>query len=80
MARGLSNAQIASSMHFAEAAVERHLANVYQKIGVGCRSGAVRMALMEQRIGLRDHPRGPLLGWLRPGCHPGRLSALIGAH
>jgi DNA-binding CsgD family transcriptional regulator len=25
---------------------ERHLANVYQKIGVGSRSEAVRMALM----------------------------------
>jgi hypothetical protein len=54
MARGLSNARIASSMHFAEAAVKRHLANVYLKIGVGCRSEAVRMALMEQWIGLTE--------------------------
>lgn len=32
----------------------RHLANVYQKIGVRSRSEAVRMALMEQWIGIGE--------------------------
>jgi DNA-binding NarL/FixJ family response regulator len=53
-ARGLSNLQIANEMHLAEATVKRHLANIYQKIGVRSRSEAVRMALMEQWIGLGE--------------------------
>jgi DNA-binding NarL/FixJ family response regulator len=53
-ARGCSNNQIAEELHISEATVKRHLANVYQKIGVGSRSGAVRMALMEQWIGLAE--------------------------
>jgi len=36
------------------ATVKRNLANVYAKIGVGSRSEAVRMALMEQWIGLNE--------------------------
>jgi DNA-binding NarL/FixJ family response regulator len=32
-ARGLSNQQIASSVHLSEATIKRHLANVYQKMG-----------------------------------------------
>jgi DNA-binding NarL/FixJ family response regulator len=53
-ARGFSNHQIARSLHISEPTVERHLANVYAKIGVGSGSEAVRMALMEQWIGLTD--------------------------
>src|SRR5829696_8864113 len=45
-ARGLSNEQIAEHLHLAPATVKRHLANIYQKIGVRSRSEAVRMALM----------------------------------
>jgi DNA-binding NarL/FixJ family response regulator len=52
--RGLSNQQIAQEMHLAEATVKRHLANVYQKVGVSSRTEAVRMALMEQWIGLTE--------------------------
>ena len=33
-ARGLSNRQIAASTYLAEATVKRHLANIYQKMGV----------------------------------------------
>src|SRR5215203_6607468 len=44
-ARGLSNHQIATDLHLSEATVKRHLANVYQKIGVRSRSEAVRTAL-----------------------------------
>ena len=53
-ARGLSNHQIATELNLAEATVKRHLANVYQKIGVGSRSEAVRTALMEQWIGIGE--------------------------
>lgn len=54
VARGLSNRQIAQELNLAEATVKRHLANVYEKVGVGSRSEAVRMALMEQWIGLTE--------------------------
>ena len=53
-ARGLSNNQIAQELNISEATVKRHLANVYEKIGVRSRSEAVRMALMEQWIGLSE--------------------------
>ena len=56
-ARGLPNARIAEELGISEATVKRHLANVYQKIGVRSRSEAVRMALMEQWIGIGEITR-----------------------
>jgi two-component system, NarL family, nitrate/nitrite response regulator NarL len=53
-ARGFSNYRIATELNLAEGTVKRHLANVYQKIGVHSRSEAVRMALTEQWIGIHD--------------------------
>ena len=53
-ARGHSNDQIAEELHLAPSTVKRHLANVYQKIGVRSRSEAVRTALMEQWIGMGE--------------------------
>ena len=53
-ARGLSNHRIAQELNISEATVKRHLANVYEKTGVRSRSEAVRMALMEQWIGLAE--------------------------
>jgi DNA-binding NarL/FixJ family response regulator len=53
-ARGLSNDQIGRELNLSEATVKRHLANVYAKIGVHSRSEAVRMALVEQWIGIHD--------------------------
>src|ERR671917_805190 len=41
-ARGLSNRLIGQELHVAEATVKRHLANVYQKVGVRSRNEAVR--------------------------------------
>jgi DNA-binding NarL/FixJ family response regulator len=53
-ARGLSNDRIASSLHLAEATVKRHLANVYQKMGVGSRNEATRKALLKQWITVEE--------------------------
>jgi two-component system nitrate/nitrite response regulator NarL len=53
-ARGLSNHRIAWELNLSEATVKRHLANVYQKIGVRSRSEAVRTALTEQWIGIGE--------------------------
>ena len=54
VARGLSNYQIARELYLAPATVKRHLANVYEKVGVRSRSEAVRIALLEQWIGLGE--------------------------
>jgi DNA-binding NarL/FixJ family response regulator len=56
-ARGLPNARIAEELGISKATVKRHLANVYQKIGVRSRSEAVRIALMEQWIGIGEITR-----------------------
>jgi DNA-binding NarL/FixJ family response regulator len=54
VARGMSNHQIAISLHLSEATVKRHLANIYPKIGVSSRGEAVRMALSKAWISPRD--------------------------
>ena len=53
-ARGLSNRLIAKELQLSEATVKRHLANIYQKIGVHSRNDAVRTALVEQWIGIHE--------------------------
>jgi DNA-binding NarL/FixJ family response regulator len=53
-ARGLSNRQIASRVYLAEGTVKRHLANTYEKMGVGSRGEATRMALFEEWITIHD--------------------------
>jgi DNA-binding NarL/FixJ family response regulator len=53
-ARGLSNQQIAASAHLAEATVKRHLANVYQKMGVSSRGQAAREALLRDWITIEE--------------------------
>jgi DNA-binding NarL/FixJ family response regulator len=53
-ARGLANYRIACELVLAPSTVKRHLANIYQKIGVRSRSEAVRRALQEQWIGLGE--------------------------
>jgi DNA-binding NarL/FixJ family response regulator len=53
-ARGLSNQQIAASAHLAEATVKRHLANVYQKMGVSSRGEASREALLRDWITIEE--------------------------
>jgi DNA-binding NarL/FixJ family response regulator len=53
-ARGMSNRQIATSLHLSEATVKRHLATIYPKIGVSSRGEAVRTALSRGWISPRD--------------------------
>jgi DNA-binding NarL/FixJ family response regulator len=57
--RGLSNGRIASSLHVAEATVKRHLANVYEKMGVGSRGEASRMALLRDWITIEEIKHEP---------------------
>ena len=54
VARGLSNERIASSLHIAEATVKRHLANVYEKMGVHSRGEAMREALQREWITIEE--------------------------
>jgi DNA-binding NarL/FixJ family response regulator len=53
-ARGLSNERIASSLYLSEATVKRHLANVYEKMGVSSRGEASREALMREWITIEE--------------------------
>lgn len=53
-ARGFSNRLIAQELHVREATVKRHLANIYEKVGVHSRTEVVRTALMEQWIGIHE--------------------------
>jgi DNA-binding NarL/FixJ family response regulator len=53
-ARGLSNDRIASSLHLSEATVKRHLANVYEKMGVHSRGEAMREALTRKWITIEE--------------------------
>jgi DNA-binding NarL/FixJ family response regulator len=62
VARGLSNYQIATEMHIAESTVKRHLANIYEKVGVGSRSEATRVALQEMWIGISEITQADLDG------------------
>jgi DNA-binding NarL/FixJ family response regulator len=53
-ARGLSNHQIATSLHVTEGTVKRHLSNTYEKMDVRSRGEATRMALFEEWITIQD--------------------------
>jgi DNA-binding NarL/FixJ family response regulator len=53
-ARGMSNHQIAVSLHLSEATVKRHLANIYPKMGVSSRGEASREALLREWITIEE--------------------------
>ena len=53
-ARGLSNHQIASTLYLSEATVKRHLANVFQKMGVHSRGQASKEALLREWITIEE--------------------------
>ena len=67
VARGRSNYQIATEMHLAESTVKRHLANIYQKVGVRSRSEATRLALQEMWIGIAEITQADLNGSSQDG-------------
>jgi ATP/maltotriose-dependent transcriptional regulator MalT len=54
VARGMSNHQIAVSLHLSEATIKRHLADIYPRIGVSFRGEAVRKALSKEWISTSD--------------------------
>ena len=54
VARGMSNRQIAASLHLSEATVKRHLANIYIKMGVHSRGEAMRQALQKEWITIEE--------------------------
>jgi DNA-binding NarL/FixJ family response regulator len=58
VARGMSNHQIAASLHLSEATIKRHLANIYPRIGVSSRGEAVRKALSKKWISAHDITNG----------------------
>nr|WP_323127032.1 response regulator transcription factor [Rubrobacter tropicus] len=45
VARGLSNREIARSLHLSEATIKTHLIHVFAKLGVSDRTAAVTVAL-----------------------------------
>jgi len=53
-ARGLSNQQIASSLSLADGTVKRHLANIFNKMGVSSRGEASREALLRDWITIEE--------------------------
>ena len=53
-ARGLPNGRIASSLRISEATVKRHLANVYEQMGVHSRGEAAREALLRDWITIEE--------------------------
>jgi DNA-binding NarL/FixJ family response regulator len=60
-ARGLSNVRIASLLHISEGTVKRHLANIYEKMGVHSRGEAAREALLKDWITIEEI-KGPAQG------------------
>ncbi len=64
--RGFSNRCIAEELRLSEATIKRHLANVYQKVGVNSRTEAVRAAIMEQWIGPHEITSARDADGLRP--------------
>lgn len=58
VSRGMSNFQIANSLHLSEATIKRHLANIYPKMAVSSRGEAVRKALRENWITAHDITTG----------------------
>ena len=62
VARGMSNHQIAISLHLSEATIKRHLANIYPRIGVTSRGEAVRKALSKKWISILDITGGEVRG------------------
>ena len=57
VARGVSNREVADSLHLSESTVKRHLSNVYDKLGVNTRGEAVSRAVSDGWISSWDIAR-----------------------
>jgi len=55
-ARGMSNKDIANTLFLSVRTVKAHLTNIFNKMGVGCRTDAIIKALREGYITLDDIP------------------------
>jgi ATP/maltotriose-dependent transcriptional regulator MalT len=55
-AQALSNAQIATRLHIAQATVKRHLTNTYVKLDAVSRVDAIRKASAARLISVDEHP------------------------
>lgn len=53
LAEGLANKEIGARLHIAESTVKTHLANLFAKLGVGDRTGAVTAAIRRGWLRLR---------------------------
>ncbi len=58
-ARGFPNRRIGEELRISEATVKRHLANVYEKMGVGSRGEASRVAPMRDWITIEEVKHEP---------------------
>lgn len=58
-ARGMSNKDIAHTLFLSERTVKAHLTNIFNKMGVGCRTDAIIKGLREGFITLDDIPPEP---------------------
>ena len=56
IAQGKSNSQISQELVIAEGTTRRHVANIYEKIGVANRAEATRYALRESLLSLDETP------------------------
>ena len=56
-ARGMSNKDIASALFLSVRTVKAHLTNIFNKLGVGCRTDAIVKGLREGYINLYDVPQ-----------------------
>jgi DNA-binding NarL/FixJ family response regulator len=54
LAKDLSNKEIASRLGISDRTVQQHLSNIFSKLGVASRTGAVLKALQRGMIGLED--------------------------
>jgi len=56
-ARGMSNKDIANALFLSVRTVKAHLTNIFNKMGVGCRTDAIVKGLREGYINLHDIPQ-----------------------
>jgi DNA-binding NarL/FixJ family response regulator len=55
--KGMSNKDIANELFLSVRTVKAHLTNIFNKMGVGCRTDAIVKGLMEGYINLHDVPQ-----------------------